>query len=354
MNTKRQFLYSLRLKFQFTSIIVFVSFFSGFAQSKNEQILNLSRKLDSLNYIVNLKRVESNSTEKALEMKLDSMVKHINELNDSIMSVKEFRDNRNYKIKTELLRRSELKSQMWILSDSNSKIRSHLDSLLFDQSDFSLEHEMIKVQGGNFIMTKNEALIKSSNEQYESVTVSSFCIGKYEVTQAQWWSVMGNNPSYFGDCANCPVESVSWDDVQEFIQKLNLKTGKKYRLPNEAEWEYAAKGGVKTMGYLNYGANDLHPIAWCCDYTMSTHSVGTRQANELGIYDMSGNVSEWCSDSYLLNNYSSMVFVQNHALRGFAWDYREYQKCRAGYWLNAPSDAKSNCYGFRLALPISP
>jgi formylglycine-generating enzyme required for sulfatase activity len=224
---------------------------------------------------------------------------------------------------------------------------------LFDQSDFSLEHEMIEVQGGNFIMTKNDALIKSSNEQYESVPVSSFSIGKYEVTQAQWWSVMGNNPSCFGDCANCPVESVSWDDVQEFVQKLNLKTGKSYRLPTEAEWEYAAKGGVKTKGYLNYGANDLRPIAWCGEYTMSTHSVGTRQANELGIYDMSGNVSEWCSDSYLLKNYSSLALVRNHALRGCAWDYREY-KCRAAYWLNAPSDAKSNCYGLRLVLPVSP
>ncbi len=353
MNTKRQFLYSLRLKFQFTSIIVFVSLFSSLAQSKNEQIFNLSRKLDSLNYAVNLKRIESNSREKALGMKLDSIDWLINELNDSIMSAKELLDNRNYKIKAELLRRSELKSQLWILSDSNSKIRSHLDSLLFDQSDFSLEHEMIEVQGGNFIMTKNDALIKSSNEQYESVPVSSFSIGKYEVTQAQWWSVMGNNPSCFGDCANCPVESVSWDDVQEFVQKLNLKTGKSYRLPTEAEWEYAAKGGVKTKGYLNYGANDLRPIAWCGEYTMSTHSVGTRQANELGIYDMSGNVSEWCSDSYLLKNYSSLALVRNHALRGCAWDYREY-KCRAAYWLNAPSDAKSNCYGLRLVLPVSP
>ena len=136
------------------------------------------------------------------------------------------------------------------------------------------------------------------------VTLSDYQIGKHEVTQAQWQAVMGNNPSHFSGCNNCPVESVSWNEVQDFIEKLNAKTGKQYRLPTEAEWEYAARGGNKSRGYEYAGGNEIASVAWYDENSNSkTHPVGQKNANELGIYDMSGNVWEWCSDWY--GDYSS-------------------------------------------------
>ena len=118
------------------------------------------------------------------------------------------------------------------------------------------------------------------------------------MTQALWKAVMGNNPSYFvGD--NLPVENVSWDDCQVFIQKLNQLTGKQFRLPTEAEWEYAARGGHKSRGYKYAGGNNIDSVAWCDGNSGNeTHPVATKQANELGVYDMSGNVWELCSDWY--------------------------------------------------------
>ncbi|MDD6784574.1 MAG: formylglycine-generating enzyme family protein, partial [Prevotellaceae bacterium] len=128
------------------------------------------------------------------------------------------------------------------------------------------------------------------------VTLSSYYIGETEVTQALWAVVMGNNPSRFkGD--NNPVEKVSWNDCQEFISKLNSLTGQKFRLPTEAEWEYAARGGNKSRGYQYSGSNNLDDVAWYYGNSGSkTHIVKTKQPNELGIYDMSGNVWEWCYD----------------------------------------------------------
>jgi formylglycine-generating enzyme required for sulfatase activity len=161
--------------------------------------------------------------------------------------------------------------------------------------------EMVFVQGGTFTMGCNNC--ESYEKPTHQVILSSFNIGKYEVTQAQWKAIMGENPSYFkGD--KLPVETVSWDDVQDFIRRLNAQTGKKYRLPTEAEWEYAARGGSKSRGYKYSGSNTIGDVAWYDDNSGSTtHAVGTKSANELGIYDMSGNVWEWCSDWY--GSYSS-------------------------------------------------
>lgn len=130
------------------------------------------------------------------------------------------------------------------------------------------------------------------------VTLNDYYIGQTEVTQALWQTVMGTNPSNFkGD--NLPVENVSWDDCQEFIEKLNARTGRTFRLPTEAQWEYAARGGNNSHNYKYSGSNYPDDVAWYEGISVEkTHIVATKQANELGIYDMNGNVSEWCSDWY--------------------------------------------------------
>jgi formylglycine-generating enzyme required for sulfatase activity len=170
----------------------------------------------------------------------------------------------------------------------------------------SMMANMVYVEGGTFVMGATDEL---GNDAYDwekpthQVTLSSFSINKYEVTQEEWQVVMGNNPSWFKG-AKRPVEKVSWEECQEFILKLNAMTGRHFRLPTEAEWEYAARGGNKSHGYKYAGSNDLKSVGWY-DFNCrnETHNVGSRQPNELGLYDMSGNVWEWCQDWY--GSYSS-------------------------------------------------
>lgn len=161
--------------------------------------------------------------------------------------------------------------------------------------------EMVHVEGGTFSMgaTSEQGNEAYSNEMpVHSVTLNSYYIGKTEVTQALWQAVMGSNPSNFKG-ADLPVECVSRNDCQEFIQKLNRLTGRNFRLPTEAEWEFACRGGNNSRGYKYSGSNDIDNVAWYWDNSGGkTHPVGTKAPNELGIYDMSGNVWEWCSDRY--------------------------------------------------------
>ena len=139
-----------------------------------------------------------------------------------------------------------------------------------------------------------------------SVTLTEdYYMGETEVTQELWEAVMGSNPSYFKG-KNLPVEQVTWNDCQQFINKLNEQTGKKFRLPTEAEWEFAARGGNKSKGYQYSGSDNLDDVAWYNENSgYETHPVKTKKANELGIYDMSGNVWEWCQDWF--GDYSSGV-----------------------------------------------
>ena len=182
---------------------------------------------------------------------------------------------------------------------------------------------LLPVEGGAFQMG-NSTRGFTDAVPVHLVTLSSFNISKYEITQAQWKSAMGANPSSnFTNCDNCPVESVSWDEIQLFLTKLNLLTGKAFRLPTEAEWEYAARGGKLSKGYIYSGSNTIGDVAWYDANSVKTQPVGQKTANELGIYDMSGNVWEWCQDwygSYSPNNQTNPIGAdggtQRRVLRG--------------------------------------
>lgn len=160
---------------------------------------------------------------------------------------------------------------------------------------------MVNVEGGTFTMGSTNNF---DEEPIHQVTLSPFAIGQVEVTQELWQAVMGSNPSHFngdsyGTDLQRPVETVSWNDCQEFITELNKLTGMNFCLPTEAEWEYVARGGAKSKGYTYCGSNTLGDVAWYCDNSdYVSHDVGTKQANELGVYDMNGNVWEWCQDWY--------------------------------------------------------
>jgi formylglycine-generating enzyme required for sulfatase activity len=167
----------------------------------------------------------------------------------------------------------------------------------------SLDIPVVYVEGGTFRMGSNNPADHVAS--IHRVTLSSFYMSTTEITEGQWNAVMDIDSSYHKNCDDCPVENVSWFDVQDFIEKLNAKTGKTYRLPTEAEWEYAAKGGNKSQGYMYSGSNEYYKVGWFKDNSDGhTHPVGQKQANELGLYDMTGNVHEWCSDWYNPNYYS--------------------------------------------------
>ncbi|MBI5187477.1 MAG: formylglycine-generating enzyme family protein [Nitrospirae bacterium] len=170
-----------------------------------------------------------------------------------------------------------------------------------------LEKTMILVKGGCYQMGDTFGDGYEDEKPVHEVCIADFYIGKYEVTQTQWFAIMGDNPSEFNGCDNCPVENVSWVDVQDFINKLNnspLTKGDRglYRLPTEAEWEYAARSGGKKEKYA--GSNSIGSVGWSGCYA-KTHPVGQKKPNGLGLYDMSGNVWEWVQDYYDKNYYKN-------------------------------------------------
>jgi TonB family protein len=182
--------------------------------------------------------------------------------------------------------------------------------------------------------------------------VNNFCMGKYEVTQKEWQEVMGNNPSKFQNCgSNCPVEQVSWDDVQAFIRNLNAKTGMKYRLPTEAEWEYAASGGCKSNSQVA-----LNDVAWVGKNSNNqTHAVGSKQPNALGIYDMIGNVKEWVNDWYGkyggdVDNPDGPNSGTDKVVRGCFYESSN-DNCFTKIRNSAPPNTSNGTIGFRLVHP---
>ena len=196
------------------------------------------------------------------------------------------------------------------------------------------EIEMIFVEGGTFTMGDDNGLFDREKPAH-LVQLNSFYIGKYPVTQALWKAVMGaeNNPSRFrGD--NRPVEMVSWEEAQDFIQKLNTKTNRDYRLPTEAEWEYAARGGKKSDGYKYAGGNKLEDLGWYRENSFgATKPVGLKEPNELGLFDMSGNVREWCWDWYGWEYYQQCA-VQGIVSNPQGPDSGAIRVLRGGSWFN--------------------
>ena len=218
--------------------------------------------------------------------------------------------------------------------------------------------EMVKVEAGTFMMGATSEMKDPDDDEkpvHQVILTNDYYMGKYEVTQALWEAVMGSNPSICeGD--NLPVETVSWNDCQEFISKLNSMTGRKFRLPTEAEWEYAARGGKKSRSYQYSGSSNISDVAWYDGNSGSkTHPVGTKHANELGIYDMSGNVYEWCSDWYGFYSSSSQTNPTGadsgagRVCRGGGW-CDDAVCCRLSFRLgNSPGSLLINL-GLRLAL----
>ena len=217
---------------------------------------------------------------------------------------------------------------------------------------------MIKVGAGSFDMGATPEMGNPYEDEkpvHRVTLTNDYYIGKYEVTQALWQAVMGSIPSKFKG-NNLPVENVSWDDCQDFVSKLNAMTGKKFRLPTEAEWEYAARGGKKSRGYQYSGSNTLGDVAWYGDNSGSkTHAVGTKQPNELGIYDMTGNVWEWCQDwkgSYSSSpqtNPTGAASGSNCVLRGGSW-YNSAKRCRASCRIGITPGGRDDNLGLRLIL----
>jgi eukaryotic-like serine/threonine-protein kinase len=225
---------------------------------------------------------------------------------------------------------------------------------------------MVQIPPGTFTMGSpaGEAQRDKDESPQHQVTVPGFFMGKYEVTQAQYQAIMGNNPSRFkGDTK--PVENVSWDDAVEFCQKLSQKTGRKYRLPSEAEWEYACRAGTTTPFYfgetittdlVNYDGNYPYASAPKGQYRQETTDVGKFLPNPFGLYDMHGNIWEWCEDVYNENYQSAprdgsawLTGKNNNTkmLRGGAWDHDAWY-CRSALRLNYAPANRNFDVGFRV------
>ena len=224
----------------------------------------------------------------------------------------------------------------------------------------NVQFEMVHVEGGTFRMgaTKEQGDARNNERPVHPVTLSSYLIGKHEVTQALWEEVMRSNPGYI-EREDYPVGWVSWNDCQEFIEKLNARTGMKFRLPTEAEWEYAARGGNKSKGYKYAGSDNLDEVGWYDENSgCHTHPVGEKKPNELGLYDMSGNLYEWCQDwggVYINEAQTNPTGRQSGVLRvlrgGSRWG--SARSCRvSNRYYGDPGSRYDNNRGLRLVLSL--
>ena len=230
-------------------------------------------------------------------------------------------------------------------------ITQYAYELSYTETVNGLNLKMIFVEGGTFAMGSNDGY--GDEKPVHNVTLDSYYIGETEITQAQWRAIMGTNPSdYTGD--NRPVENVSWNEAQAFCEKLSELTGKRYVLPIEAQWEYAARGGNKSKGYTYSGSNTIGDVAVYCDNKINQHSnVKSKKPNEIGIYDMSGNVWEWCSSRYGYYSSSPETNPQGpssgdaRVLRGGSW-YFNSSYCRVACRGYDYPFCRYYFYGFRV------
>ena len=224
-----------------------------------------------------------------------------------------------------------------------------------------VKFKMIAVEGGSFMMgaTPGQGEDARENEKpVHKVTVDDFLIGETEVTQELWFAVMGNNPSHFkSDEGNLPVENVSWNEVQVFIKKLNVITGQHFRLPFEAEWEYAARGGKKSTDKKYSGSDDVDEVAWHKDNANGvTHTVASKKSNEIGLYDMSGNVWEWCEDWFVdysaeeLLNPQGGIDGNDFVQRGGSYSFNGVSFARTSLRSKDKAGYVSPGVGFRMVL----
>ena len=265
--------------------------------------------------------------------------------NQHIEDIKETTDNSSMKIANtpDLISETE---------NENKTDADRIEKLLE-----KLNNDMVYIEAVEFTMgaTKEQKGEANSDEKpAHPVVLNCFNLCKYEVTQELWEAVMGDNPSHFKG-KNLPVENVSWDDCLKFIMKLNELTGKKYRLPTEAEWEYAARGGSNSMHYKYSGGNSLEYVSWYFHNSMDkTHTVGMMKPNELGLYDMSGNVWEWCQDWYGSYGKKTAYYptgpikAYNKVFRGGGYDNGDTY-CRCSYRNGTAPQNKFKNLGLRLA-----
>lgn len=217
--------------------------------------------------------------------------------------------------------------------------------------------DMMRVEAGTFTMGATSEMSDPHDVEkptHQVILTGNYFIGKTEVTQKLWKAVMGYNSSHFQG-ENLPLDNVSWDDCMRFISKLNSMTGQDFRLPSEAEWEFAARGGNNSNHFQYSGSNKLEDVAWFSSNSDSkTHDVATKLPNELGIYDMSGNVWEWCADYW--SNYSNGQKTNPtgpyngiyRMLRGGSWCY-DARGCRSSCRIRSSPDYRDSLIGFRLA-----
>lgn len=229
-----------------------------------------------------------------------------------------------------------------------------------------LKKNMVRIEGGSFMMgivTDGDDENMADNTPAHKVTLSPFLIGKYEVTEEEWRLIMGEDPSDDANgkytASSCPVDNVSWDDCQVFIEKLRKLTGLPYRLPTEAEWEYAAKGGNGEWPYA--GSADIKECGWYSSNSENVkHPVGKKRPNGFGLYDMTGNVREWCGDFYDEKFYSESSAENpigpaegtKRVIRGGGFNSRDENSCQVTYRASHFPDGKNKNLGLRLACSI--
>lgn len=284
-----------------------------------------------------------------LNSEIDLIKKKFVAANDELTRVSKDLDKKRAEAELIATENKKLELALSSCKEENSKLQFKLDSI----RKSAVEIEMVYVEGGTFQMGSNNG--HYDEKPVHKVTLSSFFIGKYEVTEAQYSSIMGDCP-WSCECPNCPIVDGA---VEEYIRRLNAKTGKNYRLPTEAEWEFAARGGNYSKSYSFSGSNFIIDVVNIGVDSVYVYEVGQKQPNELGIYDMSGNVWEWCSDRY--GDYTSNSQInprgaksgQEKVLRGGG--HYDSNLCRvANRGSYDPEWNLPEPRGFRLVLPVNP